>query len=200
MGDLDQCPGLLDLGDVSQDLEALSPLNTDRDRVVRTELSEDSAAELDYDNISSPGGSSTCSGPTYKRHLGFGPTEGVARWVDISLFSLPSVNFTSCRPQIPFQDPNVIKVEEVIVSPPSPLKHAVSQPSLSSLPSRHRLSSQTSLEPRPKETRKKKKKTLLTPSYDENSLEQSTKIPENDKSNTKTGRFGVSRSRHKKGL
>ena len=75
MGDLDLCPGLLDLGDVSQDLEALSPLNTDRDRAIRTELSEDSAAEHDYDNISSPGGSSTCSGPTYKRHMGFGPTE-----------------------------------------------------------------------------------------------------------------------------
>ena len=80
MGDLDTIPGLLDLGDVSQDLEALSPLNTERDRAVRTELSEDSAAEHDYDNISSPGGSSTCSGPTYKRHLGFGPTEA-SRWV-----------------------------------------------------------------------------------------------------------------------
>ena len=89
MGDLDLCPGLLDLGDVSQDLETLSPLNTDRDRAIRTELSEDSAAEHDYDNISSPGGSSTCSGPTYKRHLGFGPTEA-ARWVH----TLPSDHFT----------------------------------------------------------------------------------------------------------
>lgn len=57
---------LLDLGDVSQDLEALSP-------ALLGDFSEDSAAECDYDNISSPGGSSTCSGPTYKRHLGFGP-------------------------------------------------------------------------------------------------------------------------------
>ena len=103
------------------------------------------------------------------------------------------------RPQIPFPGSNVIKVEEVIVSPPSPLKHAVSQPSFASLPSRHRLSSQTSLEPRPKESRKKKKKTLLSPSYDENSLEQSTQILEKDKPNTKTGKFGATRSRHKKG-
>ena len=58
---------LLDLGDVSQDLEALSPA------LLLGDFSEDSAAECDYDNISSPGGSSTCSGPTYKRHLGFGP-------------------------------------------------------------------------------------------------------------------------------
>ena len=196
MGDLDQCPGLLDLGDVSQDLEALSPLNTDRDRAIRTtELSEDSAAEHEYDNISSPGGSSTCSGPTYKRHLGFGPTEP-ARWVDIFTL-LPFYMSLFSRP---LPSANVIKVEDVIVSPPSPLKHAVSQPSISSLPSRHRLSSQTSLEPRPKESRKKKKKTLLSPSYDENSLEQSTQILENDKPNTKTGKFGVSRSRHKKGL
>ena len=196
MGDLDQCPGLLDLGDVSQDLEALSPLNTDRDRAIRTtELSEDSAAEHEYDNISSPGGSSTCSGPTYKRHLGFGPTEP-ARWVDIFTL-LPFYMSLFFRP---LPSANVIKVEDVIVSPPSPLKHAVSQPSISSLPSRHRLSSQTSLEPRPKESRKKKKKTLLSPSYDENSLEQSTQILENDKPNTKTGKFGVSRSRHKKGL
>ena len=59
---------LLDLGDVSQDLEALSP-------TLLGDISEDSAAEGEYDNISSPGGSSTCSGPTssYKRHLGFGP-------------------------------------------------------------------------------------------------------------------------------
>ena len=104
------------------------------------------------------------------------------------------------RLQIPFPGTNVIKVEEVIVSPPSPLKHAVSQPSIASLPSRHRLSSQTSLEPRPKESRKKKKKTLLSPSYDENSLEQSTQILEKDKPNTKTGKFGATRSRHKKGM
>ena len=86
----------------------------------------------------------------------------------------------------------MIKVEEVIVSPPSPLKHAVSQPSFA-------FASQTSLEPRPKESRKKKKKTLLSPSYDENSLEQSTQILEKDKPNTKTGKFGATRSKNKKG-
>ena len=65
--------GLLDLGDVSQDLDALRHC----DAALRTShaedalspgvtLSEESSAE--YENISSPGGSSTCSGPTYKRH------------------------------------------------------------------------------------------------------------------------------------
>ena len=123
MGEADTLD-LLDLGDVSQDLEALSPASCSvaGDKILRTDFSEDSAAEHDYDNISSPGGSSTCSGPTYKRHIGFGPPSHTS-----------------------------LKVEDVCagVSPPSPLKISPSQPQL--IPSRHRLSSQTSLEPRPKE-------------------------------------------------
>lgn len=150
-------PDLLDLGDVSQDLDALSPLG---DRLV----SEDSAAEHDYDNISSPGGSSTCSGPTYKRHLGFGPTD-TAR----------------------------IKIEEDVSSPPSPAKQSLSSIQLASS---RRMSS--SLEPRSKDSRKKKKKSLLSASYEENLHETSS-----DKPNSKIGggKFGIltSRNRYKKG-
>ena len=159
---------LLDLGDVSQDLEALSPAPAQL-------WSEDSAAEHDYENLSSPGGSSTCSGPTYRRHLGFGP--------DLARSQPPA---SHCG-----------KVEDVLsISPPSPLKQAAS------LPSRHRLSSQTSLEPTPKEARKKKKKNLLCPSYDENQ-DQTNRNSQNERVSTKIGggRFGgsTSRSRHKKG-
>ena len=180
MGEADtftsNCVDLLDLGDVSQDLEALSPASCAvgevGDKVLRTDFSEDSAAEHDYDNISSPGGSSTCSGPTYKRHIGFGPPGQTS-----------------------------LKVEDVCsgVSPPSPLKTSPTQPQL--IPSRHRLSSQTSLEPRPKEARKKKKKNLLCPSYEETTADP--KGPQIERVNTKIGggKFGVlsSRSRHKKG-
>ena len=180
MGEADtftsNCVDLLDLGDVSQDLEALSPASCAAaevgDKILRTEFSEDSAAEHDYDNISSPGGSSTCSGPTYKRHIGFGPPSQTS-----------------------------LKVEDLCagVSPPSPLKTSPTQPHL--IPSRHRLSSQTSLEPRPKEARKKKKKNLLCPSYEETTAD--SKGPQIERVNTKIGggKFGVlsSRSRHKKG-
>ena len=62
MGEADTLD-LLDLGDVSQDLEALSPASCSvaGDKILRTDFSEDSAAEHDYDNISSPGGSTTWS-------------------------------------------------------------------------------------------------------------------------------------------
>ena len=150
-------PDLLDLGDVSHDLDALSPLG---DRLV----SEDSAAEHDYDNISSPGGSSTCSGPTYKRHLGFGPTD-TAR----------------------------IKIEEDVSSPPSPAKHSLGNIQLVAT---RRVATNSEL--RPKDARKKKKKSLLSASYEENLHETSS-----DKPNTKIGggKFGIltSRNRYKKG-
>jgi len=138
------CSDLLDLGDVSQDLEALSPSSCDaietcHDKINITDISEDSAYEHDYDNISSPGGSSTCSGPTYKRHIGFGPETYQYLGHDIS------------------------------VSPPSPQKNSTVTESLTQVQSRHRLSSQTSLEPRPKDAiKKKKKKGLLSASYEEN--------------------------------
>lgn len=150
---------LLDLGDVSQDLEALSP-------TLVGDISEDSAAECDYDNISSPGGSSTCSGPTYKRHLGFGPeVQRCAGNQD--------------------QAPN---------TPPSPSRN----PALS----RHRLSSQTSLEPRPRDSKKKKKKSLLCPSYEDSADEikgvQIERPGGTKTSGAKLGTFTSSRSRNKK--
>ena len=63
--------GLLDLGDVSNDLATLgSGLDLCQELVLEGE--GESGAECDYDSVSSPGGS-TCSGPTYVRHVGFGP-------------------------------------------------------------------------------------------------------------------------------
>ena len=162
---------LLDLGDVSQDLEALSPNNlaSSTDTFNINDISEDSAAEIDcYDNISSPGGSSTCSGPTYQRHLGFGPDQKI---------------LTSYKTD---QD----------LCPSSPQKHGA----ITKTVARQRLSSQTSLEPRPKEAKKKKKKNLLCPSYEENISTSSIQIERSgQKINGIKGASISSRNRHKKG-
>ena len=70
--------GLLDLGDVSNDLAALAQALSPGAGSGHSENSDcgDSNTDCDYDNLSSPGGSSTCSGPTYRRHAGFGPDLG----------------------------------------------------------------------------------------------------------------------------
>eukprot|EP00090_Calanus_glacialis_P000500 TRINITY_DN10302_c0_g1_i1.p1 TRINITY_DN10302_c0_g1~~TRINITY_DN10302_c0_g1_i1.p1 ORF type:complete len:412 (-),score=97.72 TRINITY_DN10302_c0_g1_i1:1088-2323(-) len=150
--------GLLDLGDVSNDLEALTKLSRNKDRLGGlAELSEgDSAYDNlsspggDYDNLSSPGGSSTCSGPTYTRHVGFGP--------DL------------VRPHSQVSGPGLTPVSRTPSGPPSPLTHSISQPQIGtqSLISRHRLANQHSLENPLKENKKKKKKNLLCPAFEEN--------------------------------
>lgn len=70
--EVDNDIGLFDLGDVSADLAVLgrSP-----DRLADLDGGAESATDYEYDSVSSPGGS-TCSGPTYKRHAGFGPESG----------------------------------------------------------------------------------------------------------------------------
>ena len=65
--------GLLDLGDVSQDLAVL-----EASEALLVDVDPGSATDYDYDSVSSPGGS-TCSGPTYIRHTGFGPDAGAGR-------------------------------------------------------------------------------------------------------------------------
>ena len=62
-------PSLLDLGDVSEDLELLVRAGPGCGAAAGSESEECG----EYDSISSPGGSSTCSGPTYPRCSGFGP-------------------------------------------------------------------------------------------------------------------------------
>ena len=65
---------------------------------------------------------------------------------------------------------------------------------------RQRLSSQTSLEPRPKEAKKKKKKNLLCPSYEENIATNSIQIERTgNKISGVKGSSISSRNRHKKG-
>ena len=151
--------GLLDLGDVSHDLEALTRVPRNKDRLgALADLSEgDSAYDNlsspggDYDNLSSPGGSSTCSGPTYTRHLGFGPEPA--------------------RPHSQVSAPGLAPLSRAPSSPPSPLTHSASQPQFGSqsLISRHRLPAQHSLENHFKqESKKKKKKSLLCPAFEEN--------------------------------
>jgi hypothetical protein len=191
--------GLLDLGDVSNDLEALTKVSRNKDRLGGlAELSEgDSAYDNlsspggDYDNLSSPGGSSTCSGPTYTRHVGFGP--------DL------------VRPRSQVSASGLTAVSRTPSGPPSPLTHSISQPQIGtqSLISRHRLANQHSLENPLKENKKKKKKNLLCPAFEENGGEirgvqvgsmgdgglqkQKAKVP-----STKLG-MATSRQRHKKG-
>jgi len=151
--------GLLDLGDVSHDLEALTRVPRNKDRLGGlADLSEgDSAYDNlsspggDYDNLSSPGGSSTCSGPTYTRHLGFGPEPA--------------------RPHSQVSAPGLAPLSRTPSSPPSPLTHSASQPQFGSQSfiSRHRLPTQHSLENHLKqESKKKKKKSLLCPAFEEN--------------------------------
>jgi len=151
--------GLLDLGDVSHDLEALTRVPRNKDRLgALADLSEgDSAYDNlsspggDYDNLSSPGGSSTCSGPTYTRHLGFGPEPA--------------------RPHSQVSAPGLAPLSRAPSSPPSPLTHSASQPQFGSqsLISRHRLPAQHSLENHFKqESKKRKKKSLLCPAFEEN--------------------------------
>ena len=88
-------------------------------------------------------------------------------------------------------------------TPPSPSRaQPVSQSNIASL-SRHRLSSQTSLEPRPRDPKKKKKKNLLCPAYEDSADEikgvQIEKTGGTKSSNAKLGTFTSSRSRSKKG-
>ena len=84
-------------------------------------------------------------------------------------------------------------------TPPSPSRL---QPNIASL-SRHRLSSQTSLEPRPRDTKKKKKKSLLCPAYEDSADEikgvQVEKTGGLKSNNAKLGTFTSARSRSKKG-
>ncbi len=117
----DLSPGLLDLGDVSADLAELAELDSDDLDGVCSDLGiidggAESAQECDYDSVSSPGGS-TCSGPTYIRHMGFGPDHSPAGpgrpLSQLSTDSLPSPSQRSCS-----------------TGPPSPLMHSLSQPTM----------------------------------------------------------------------
>ena len=63
---------LLDLGDVSVDLVDIMSSSSVVDLLLEGGECEESATDCDYDSVSSPGGS-TCSGPIYIRHTGFGP-------------------------------------------------------------------------------------------------------------------------------
>ena len=187
---------LLDLGDVSQDLEALTR-NQDKMGGL-ADLSEgDSAYDNlsspggDYDNLSSPGGSSTCSGPTYTRHVGFGPDQG--------------------RPLSQVSAHGLSPITRTPPGPPSPLKHSVSQPQIGSgkLISRHRLSSQHSLE-NPIKENKKKKKSLLCPAFEETAVDirgvqvgsvadSSSQKQKSKNSTSKQGTATSTRHRNKKG-
>jgi hypothetical protein len=62
---------LLDLGDVSTDLSAIMTPGL-VDLLLEADCEESATTDGDYDSVSSPGGS-TCSGPIYVRHNGFGP-------------------------------------------------------------------------------------------------------------------------------
>ena len=83
------------------------------------------------------------------------------------------------------------------------MKAGPSSPPSPSQPTRHRLSSQTSLEPRPRDTKKKKKKNLLCPAYEDSADEikgvQVEKTGGVKSSNAKLGTFTSTRSRNKKG-
>ena len=93
---------------------------------------------------------------------------------------------------------SLVPVKVTPSTPPSPTRQPTSL-------SRHRLSSQTSLEPRPKDSKKKKKKSLLCPSYEDSTDEiKGVQIEKTSsgasKSNIgKLGTFTSSRSRNKKG-
>ena len=144
MGEFDD--GLLDLGDVSTDLEALGAKELEERGELNLDVEGESAPEYDYDSVSSPGGS-TCSGPTYIRHSGFGPDVGRP----LSQLSAGS------PPTYP--------------GPPSPLTHSLSQPIIltKGLASRHKLPNQPYLDnySNNQDSRKKKKKGLLRPEFSE---------------------------------
>jgi hypothetical protein len=79
-----QVPGLyevvdlLDLGEVSHDLAAIMSAAGGRGGHHHQQMDEEeSATDCEYDSVSSPGGS-TCSGPIYIRHTGFGGPESAA--------------------------------------------------------------------------------------------------------------------------
>jgi hypothetical protein len=79
-----QVPGLyevvdlLDLGEVSHDLAAIMSAASGRGGHHHQQMDEEeSATDCEYDSVSSPGGS-TCSGPIYIRHTGFGGPESAA--------------------------------------------------------------------------------------------------------------------------
>ena len=138
--------GLLDLGDVSTDLEALGAKDLEERGELNLDVEGESAPEYDYDSVSSPGGS-TCSGPTYIRHSGFGPD------VNRPLSQLSA----GSPPTYP--------------GPPSPLTHSLSQPIIltKGLASRHKLPNQPYLDnySNNQDSRKKKKKGLLRPEFSE---------------------------------
>jgi hypothetical protein len=79
-----QVPGLyevvdlLDLGEVSHDLAAIMSAAGGRGGHHHQQMDEEeSATDCEYDSVSSPGGS-TCSGPIYIRHTGFGGPDSAA--------------------------------------------------------------------------------------------------------------------------
>jgi len=174
--------GLLDLGDVSNDLaalaQALSPGGSGH-----SENSDcgDSNTDCDYDNLSSPGGSSTCSGPTYRRHAGFGPDLGSSAQTPRSGGSWP----------------------------PSPLNKSLStshigstaaapRPRLSRLSAQHTLPDNVSCT---KEERKKKKKNLLFADLPESADVRGLQVGQGGPGSrplTKLGSASSTRSRHKK--
>ena len=139
--------GLLDLGDVSTDLEELgAKLDQEERSDLNLDVDGESAPEYDYDSVSSPGGS-TCSGPIYIRHSGFGPD------VSRPLSQLSAGSPPSCP------------------GPPSPLTHSLSQPLIltKGLASRHKIPNQPYFENRAanQDSKKKKKKGLLRPEFSE---------------------------------
>ena len=115
------------------------------------------------------------------------------------------------RPHSQVSGPGLTPVSRTPSGPPSPLTHSISQPQIGtqSLISRHRLANQHSLENPLKENKKKKKKNLLCPAFEENGGEirgvqvgsmgdgglhkQKAKV-----TTTKLG-MATSRQRHKKG-
>ena len=118
--------GLLDLGDVSADLAELAELDTEELDAVCGDLGlidggTESAPECDYDSVSSPGGS-TCSGPTYIRHMGFGPDQPGSTAPGRPLSQLSSDSLPS-----PTQRSSGGSSSN---GPPSPLTHSLSQPSI----------------------------------------------------------------------
>lgn len=179
--------GLLDLGDVSADLAELTDLDSvcsDLGLIETIDGGAESAPECDYDSVSSPGGS-TCSGPTYIRHMGFGPDQSagcLAASPGRPLSQLSSDSLSS-----PTQ-------RSIGAGPPSPLMHSLSQPTMRSkgvmsrhtrLPATAGASSNGShnISGRIEEERediltcgggaakKKKKKALLRPNLSDNTLD-----------------------------
>ena len=170
--------GLLELGDVSGDLAVLGSV-LDECSELGLDVDGESAPECDYDSVSSPGGS-TCSGPTYIRHTGFGP-EGSR---PLSQLSADGV------------------VSPVLQGPPSPLLNSSSSLLSKPILSRHRLSSDRSLEHAGgNQDGNKKKKGLLRPEFSEFSPDiRGVQVPASKHSSgMKLGTITSTRNKNKKG-